>query len=302
MPSLSASLLLIANRLLPAVDLPGDSDPMAYATWENKTASGLLEVFESARGQGATVRRALDVGCGYGGKTTLLRENTGAGVEWTALDLAQEHLRHAGDWFTQTGHTAIHRTRADAARLPFADASFERIVSADALEHLPRPREVLSEFRRCLHDEGRVVLLFNPWSSPRGSHLADLLHMPWCQVLFSRETLVEATRAEAARRAREATDPAASERMTEHAEALIDHFLNHVHPTKIADLRNWLAEGGELEIESERHFGPGRMRDAGFVSKPWCEEFFSATYAVVLRPAATSASSSARSSSRSSRS
>ena len=95
MLSLSASLLLLANRLLPAVDLPGNADPMAYATWENQTAYGLLEVFDSCRGQGATVRRALDVGCGYGGKITLLRENTDDGVEWTALDLDQEHLRHA---------------------------------------------------------------------------------------------------------------------------------------------------------------------------------------------------------------
>ena len=302
MPSLSATVLLLANRLLPAVDLPGDADPVAYATWENQTASGLLEVFESTRDRGVTVRRALDVGCGYGGKTTLLRENTDTGIDWTALDLAQEHLRHAGDWFTRTGHTAIHRTRADATRLPFADASFERIVSADALEHLSHPREVLSEFRRCLHDDGRVVLLFNPWSSPRGSHLGDMLHLPWCQVLFSREALVEATRAEAARKARGATSPASAAQVTEHAEALIDHFLHHVHPTRISDLRAWLAEAGDFEIESERHFGPGPLRNAGFVSRPWCEEFFSATYAAVLRPSATSTSSSARSSSRSSRS
>ena len=53
------------------------------------------------------------------------------------IHIAVEHLRHAGSWFEQTGHRAIHRTQGDAARLPFADASFDRIVSADALEHLP---------------------------------------------------------------------------------------------------------------------------------------------------------------------
>jgi ubiquinone/menaquinone biosynthesis C-methylase UbiE len=285
MTSLSASLLLLANRLLPAVHLPGDSDPMEYARWENETASGLLEVFESCIGKGVAPRRALDVGCGFGGKTTRMRESTGAAVAWTALDLAHEHLQHAGNWFDATGHTGIHRTRADAARLPFADGCFERIVSADALEHLPRPREALSEFRRCLHPNGRVVLLFNPWSSPRGSHLGDLLHLPWCQVFFSHETLVEATRAEAVRRAHQTTDPTTSRRVIEHAETLVDHFVHHVHPTRISDLRTWLREAGEFEIESERHFGPGPLRDAGFVSSPWCEEFFSATYAAVLRPA-----------------
>jgi len=291
MPTVSTSLLLLANRLLPPVDLPGDADPLDYARWENETATGLIEVYSGARNP---VRRALDVGCGYGGKTTRLRE-LDPSVEWTALDISGDHLRHAGGWFAHTGHEQIARARADAARLPFADASFDRIVSADALEHLPEPREALREFRRCLHPQGRVVLLFNPWSSPRGSHLGDLLAMPWCQVFFGRETLAEATRAEARRRAQREADPARAQRHLSHAESLVDHFLNHVHPTRIADLRRWLAEDGGLEIESQRHFGPGPLRDAGFVGMGWCEEFFSATYAAVLRPTspASNASSSA---------
>lgn len=159
MPTLSASLLLLANRILPAVNLPGDSAPMDYARWENETASGLIEVLGSCQGRGAPVQRALDVGCGYGGKTTRLRDATGSGVHWTALDIAGDHLRHAAAWFDLSGQPEISRTQADAARLPFADGSFERIVSADALEHLPDPRAVLRELRRCLHPDGRVVLL-----------------------------------------------------------------------------------------------------------------------------------------------
>lgn len=283
MPSLSTSLLLLANRLLPPVDLPGDTDPLEYARWENETATGLIEVY---RGAGGEVRRALDVGCGYGGKTTRLRE-LDPDVEWTALDISQDHLRHAGGWFEHTGHDGIHRTLADAARLPFGDASFDRIVSADALEHLPEPEATLREFRRCLTPDGRIVLLFNPWSSPRGSHLGDLLALPWCQVVFSRDALVQATRAEARRRAARLNDPDGAKRCLEHGESLVDHFLHHVHPTRIADLRRWLAEEGQLEVESQRHFGPGPLRDAGFVSAGWCEEFFSATYAAVLRPVAS---------------
>jgi ubiquinone/menaquinone biosynthesis C-methylase UbiE len=295
MPSLSASLLLLANRLLPPVNLPGDTPPMEYARWENETADSLLEVFESVSSGAVPVRRVLDVGCGYGGKTTRLRESSAGEVHWTALDIAFEHLRHAGDWFERTGQLSIDRVRADAARLPFEDAGFDRIISADALEHLPEPRLVLSEFGRCLHPDGRVVLLFNPWSSPRGSHLADLLHLPWCQVLFSRETLVEATLAEAERRAARTADPHRAKQIRAHAESLVDHFQHHVHPTRIADLRRWLAEDGGLEIETEHHFGPGPLRRAGFVSMGWCEEFFSATYAAVLRPASRSSASSSSS-------
>jgi SAM-dependent methyltransferase len=142
MPSLSASLLLFANRLLPPVNLPGDTDPHEYARWEYETATGLLQAFDSTTGE---VRRALDVGCGYGGKTTRLREHGDRATNWTAVDIAEDHLRHAGTWFARTGHEAIHRTRADAARLPFADGSFDRIVSADVLEHLPEPEATLRD-------------------------------------------------------------------------------------------------------------------------------------------------------------
>ena len=213
-------------------------------------------------------------------------------MEWTALDISLEHLRNAGDWFAHRGNCGIHRTQADAAGLPFPAASFDRIVSADALEHLPDPRAALKEFRRCIRPDGRIVLLFNPWASPRGSHLADLLALPWCHVVFSRDALVEATRAEAKRRSLRAGAPELAQRCLDHGEALVEHFTHHVHPTRIADLRKWLQEDGQLEIESERHFGPGPLRDAGFVSAGWCEEFFSATYGAVLRPVASSRSDS----------
>lgn len=295
MPSLSTSLLLLANRVLPPVDLPGDTDPLDYARWENETADGLVEVYRSVAGP---VRRALDVGCGYGGKTTRLQALDPA-VNWTALDISRDHLRHAAGWFAHAGHESIARTQADAARLPFATGTFDRIVSADALEHLPEPRETLREFRRCLRPDGRIILLFNPWSSPRGSHLGDLLALPWCQVFFAREALVEATRSEARRRAKRLPE-AEAQRCREHGESLVDHFLHHVHPTRIADLRAWLAEDGQLEIESQRHFGPGPLRDRSFVGGGWCEEFLTATYAAVLRPAAASSNRS-RSASRSSK-
>ncbi len=58
------------------------------------------------------------------------------------------------------------------------------------------PREMLREFRRCLRPKGRFVLVFNPWGSPRGSHLSQVVRLPWCQLLFSRDTLEAAVAAQ----------------------------------------------------------------------------------------------------------
>jgi SAM-dependent methyltransferase len=268
---LATQLLLTANRLLPAPALPGESDARSYAQWEYTTAGPSVELFQRALGAVPDARRALDLGCGLGGKTRRLCELTPA-LSWSALDVSQQHLRDAA---AQNGRCADW-CGGDAALLPFADGSFDVILSADTLEHLPDPKRALRELRRCLRPGGRVALLFNPWGSPRGSHLGDLLRLPWCQLWFDAPTLIEAARAEAARSATFSS---------QYADSLIDHFRDHVHPTRIADFRRWLSEDRQLEIESEMHVGPGRLQRARWIAgRPW-EEWLSASYGAVLRPA-----------------
>lgn len=292
--SVATHLLRFANRVLPAPDLPGDVDPVAYARWEYETSRATLRLWDAAGP--LTHGAALDVGCGLGGKTHRLREHTGSAVRWTALDIDIEHLRRAGSYFEHAGVDDVERIAGDAARLPFDDATFDRIVTADALEHLPDPRRALSEFRRCLRPDGRLVLLFNPWGSPRGSHLGDLLHLPWCQLLFSRETLGRATLAVAEERARE-LPPGDAERLRSHGRELVEHFHHHVHPTRIADLRAWVRADRTFSIESELRIGPGPIGTPGWLQAGWCEEWLSATYAAVLEPMAASASSASNRSS-----
>jgi ubiquinone/menaquinone biosynthesis C-methylase UbiE len=48
--------------------------------------------------------------------------------------------------------------RADAARLPFADASFGAVVSMNTFHHLAEPRLVLEEMRRVVRPDGKIVI------------------------------------------------------------------------------------------------------------------------------------------------
>lgn len=281
MSSRGERFLVWANRVLPAPALPGDVEPMEYARWEYRTSGPVLRLWDAA--VGGDVRAALDVGCGLGGKTHRLREHAGPRVAWTALDIDREHVRQARSYWRDAGIDDIRSTVGDASALPFADASFDRIVTADALEHLQDPRAALREFQRCLRADGRLVLLFNPWGSPRGSHLGDLLHLPWCQLWFSRETLERATLAVAEERAA-ALSHADAEKLRAHARDLSAHFRDHVHPTRIADLRAWLREDHTFSIEHELRFGPGRIGTPRWLQTGWGEEWLSATYAAVLRP------------------
>jgi len=278
--SISDRILLAANRVFPRPTLPGDVAPDEYADWEYATSDLVIEMWREAGG--CEPRTALDLGCGLGGKTRRLLE-TAPGLRITALDIEAKHLLQAEAYHCGRGIRGIAKIRGDASRLPFAAGAFHRIVTADTLEHFRDAKQSLREMRRCVSDDGRVILIFNPWGSPRGSHLGDVLRLPWCQLLFSRDTLVRATR-ESARSAARTLSGAEAAAMLDFGEELVRHFLEDVHPTRIRDFRRWIHEDGLFAVEREWHRGPGPLRRARGLSHAWLEEWLSASYGAVLVP------------------
>ncbi len=58
-----------------------------------------------------------------------------------------------------------HKSVASAEKLPFEDNTFDVVVSAWVLEHLPNPKESFSEIYRVLKPGGKVVFLTpNVWN------------------------------------------------------------------------------------------------------------------------------------------
>jgi SAM-dependent methyltransferase len=98
--------------------------------------------------------RVLDVGCGHANllASTLARSRRTVGIDLDANALA-------------TNDVIRHRAAADVERLPFTPASFDLVVMAWVLEHLPRPVSAFREIRRVLAPGGRVVFVTpNAWS------------------------------------------------------------------------------------------------------------------------------------------
>ena len=54
---------------------------------------------------------------------------------------------------------------ADAQRLPFADSTFDAILSCECLEHVPDPRLALAEMFRVLAPGGRLILTTENYSN-----------------------------------------------------------------------------------------------------------------------------------------
>jgi SAM-dependent methyltransferase len=93
--------------------------------------------------------RCLDVGGDNGVVSLLLRERGGA---WASADLDERTVASIREL---VGGTVV---RSDGLSLPFPDASFDRVVIVDFLEHVRTDREFVAEVARVLAPGGRLLV------------------------------------------------------------------------------------------------------------------------------------------------
>ena len=104
---------------------------------------------------GRPVLSTLDVGCGSGFLTVLLAE---LGHQATGIDVAGESLHAARAQASAAGVNVALR-RADAERLPFAPASFDRLIERHVIWLLPDPAGACREWFRVLRPGGSAVMV-----------------------------------------------------------------------------------------------------------------------------------------------
>lgn len=95
-----------------------------------------------------TPGRALDVGCGPGGNTAVLRD-----LGWQVTGL--EHSPVAAGIAARRGLPVV---RGDARRLPVADGCLDLVMSTDMWEHVEDDRAVAAETARVLRPGGRALV------------------------------------------------------------------------------------------------------------------------------------------------
>jgi len=103
-------------------------------------------------------QRLLDVGCGEGrhcfGALERGAHVVGVDLDRDALGAAARPLRTRG---RARGRLAA-MLRADAFRLPFADARFDRVICAEVMEHVHDYRAAARELARVLRPGGRAAV------------------------------------------------------------------------------------------------------------------------------------------------
>jgi SAM-dependent methyltransferase len=115
--------------------------------------------------------RLLDLGCG-GGRHAFEALRRGARV--VALDMSQTELREALTLMaamSEAGEApppaAGRVTNGDALALPFPDGTFDRVIAAEVLEHIPADTTALGELVRVLRPGGTIAVTVPRWLPER---------------------------------------------------------------------------------------------------------------------------------------
>jgi len=79
--------------------------------------------------------------------------------EVVAVDITKEMMAVGRDAAIKEGHKNISWVQSDARKIPFADASFDLVVSRLALHHWPQPQTIVNEMARLCR--GKFSIQFN---------------------------------------------------------------------------------------------------------------------------------------------
>jgi SAM-dependent methyltransferase len=118
--------------------------------------------FPVTRGQ-----RVLDLGCG-GGRHAFELYRRGAHV--VAFDHSAEELAEVATMFLAMGLSGeapdgaqAQVVQGDVLSLPFPDDSFDAVIAAEVLEHIPDDERAMSEIARVVRPGGRVAVTVPRW-------------------------------------------------------------------------------------------------------------------------------------------
>jgi ubiquinone/menaquinone biosynthesis C-methylase UbiE len=112
-------------------------------------------------------KRVLDVACGEGYGSALLSRVASA---VSGVDISNEAITHATAAYStqKTAQKNLKFYEASCTQLPFADHSFDIVVSFETIEHITEHDAFLDEIKRVLTADGLLII-----SSPNKAEYSD---------------------------------------------------------------------------------------------------------------------------------
>lgn len=124
----------------------------------------LLEMLSELKRSGQQKLRVLDLGCGNGSLSHRIAQQ---GYEVVGVEDSEQGVAIARQTFPD-----CHFIQASVYELPFAELenSFDIVLSAEVLEHLLYPRELVRAAKKCLKPNGHLIV-----TTPYHGYLKNLV-------------------------------------------------------------------------------------------------------------------------------
>jgi SAM-dependent methyltransferase len=100
----------------------------------------------------------LDLGCGAGTDTLVAAQMVGPQGAVTGIDMTPEMLAKARESAAEMELDNVELVEGEAEALPFADESFDVVVSNGVIDLIPDKDAVFSELARVLRPGGRIQI------------------------------------------------------------------------------------------------------------------------------------------------
>jgi ubiquinone/menaquinone biosynthesis C-methylase UbiE len=164
----------------------GDGYELQMGRWSRRLAEPFLDFSGFADGE-----QVLDVGCGTGSLAFALAARAKI-KNICGLDFSPEYIDYASH---RNSDARLEFRVGDACALPFADRSFDRVLSLLMLHFVPQPDRAIAEMRRVARPQATVAAAV--WDA-RGGYVAN-------RILFDTAAMLDPSANE--RRARNYTRP-----------------------------------------------------------------------------------------------
>jgi SAM-dependent methyltransferase len=171
-------------------ELARDDGGLASAVREHEDGAAFFTHFDGELRPGdLSGAEVLDLGSGYGGRTVHYAEQGAAMV--TGIEISDAMVARSERFARSRGASNVRFLRAFAERLPFADDSFDVVISYDVLEHVQDPVLAFRELRRVLRSGGHAWLVFPTFLGARASHLDYLTQIPLLHRIFDPDVVID---------------------------------------------------------------------------------------------------------------
>jgi len=102
--------------------------------------------------------RVLDLGCGAGTDSLIAAQMVGSEGSVVGIDMTAEMLDKARAAAVVLGAENVEFVEGEVERLPFADGSFDVVISNGVIDLVPDKDAVFSEIHRVLRPGGRIQI------------------------------------------------------------------------------------------------------------------------------------------------